>query len=243
MHIHTVLSPCADLEMSPDVILAEAIKQRIDIIAITDHNSTLQVATVKRMAEGMNISVFGGVEVNTKEEVHALAYFGNDDALNAFQTYIDQHLPVVENKPELFGDQVVVNEKNEIVYEEKRLLINALNVGLDQVEKKVHALGGIFIPAHVGRKANGIVSQLGMIPDDLSCDALEVTSTNNMRNLKLRFGRNNDVVWVSNSDAHYPGQIGRGTTDFMLESPDFEEFRMALQERRGRHVVNLRMKA
>ena len=40
LHIHTVLSPCGDLEMSPKIIVEAAGKQGLDIIGITDHNST-----------------------------------------------------------------------------------------------------------------------------------------------------------------------------------------------------------
>ena len=40
LHIHTLLSPCGDLDMTPDEIVRLAKKCGLDIIGITDHNST-----------------------------------------------------------------------------------------------------------------------------------------------------------------------------------------------------------
>ena len=40
LHIHTVLSPCGDLEMSPTAIVDRALSRGLDMIAISDHNTT-----------------------------------------------------------------------------------------------------------------------------------------------------------------------------------------------------------
>ena len=45
MHIHSVLSPCGDIEMSPSAIVAQAKAKGLDIIGLTDHNSTLNGST------------------------------------------------------------------------------------------------------------------------------------------------------------------------------------------------------
>lgn len=41
LHIHSVLSPCGSLDMSPKNIVQSALDKELEIIAITDHNSTL----------------------------------------------------------------------------------------------------------------------------------------------------------------------------------------------------------
>ena len=39
LHIHSTLSPCASLEMSPAAIVRRARELALDVIAVTDHNS------------------------------------------------------------------------------------------------------------------------------------------------------------------------------------------------------------
>ncbi|HNH06460.1 MAG TPA: PHP domain-containing protein, partial [Anaerolineales bacterium] len=70
LHVHTVLSPCAEVEMIPPLIVQEALERQIDIIAITDHNASANVAAVQKAAHGTTLHVFGGMEVQTREDVH-----------------------------------------------------------------------------------------------------------------------------------------------------------------------------
>jgi len=237
LHIHTVLSPCGSLEMSPLNIIELALKAKLDIIAITDHNSTKQVRVVKQMAEKHGVFVIGGVEVNTAEEVHCLALFETDELLAEFQDYLDQHLPPVNNDPEKFGYQLVVDEFENVVEEEERLLIIALDAGIHDVELKVHSLGGLFIPAHIDRPFNGIVSQLGFVPADIKVDAFGLT-----RRAKLFDWENNpklpsNSVFLRDSDAHRPEEIGQQISIFEMEEISFSEIRKALKSEDGRKVI------
>lgn len=120
LHIHTVLSPCGDLEMSPLSILEAARKQKLDIIGITDHNSTRQSKIIRDAAKAFGIFVLTGAEVTTQEEAHCLAFFADDARLDVFQKYLDKHLPDFPNNPEKFGYQVVVDTQDRILYEEKK---------------------------------------------------------------------------------------------------------------------------
>jgi PHP family Zn ribbon phosphoesterase len=216
LHIHTLLSPCADLEMTPHNIVKKAIEEGLTIIGITDHNTTRQVALVKQLAERQGLFVMQGVEVNTKEEVHCLAFFPSEVELSQFQDYLDKYLPNIPNKPELFGDQVVINEEEEIIFEESRLLFSALKQSIEQVEQEVHRLGGIFIPAHVNKRQYGVFSQLGFIPEQLKCDALEIFHKNEMPK-----SMPDNVTLLSNSDAHFLADIGVHSNDLELEELSF----------------------
>jgi len=122
LHVHTCLSPCGDLDMSPRNIIQAAIQKGLDMIAITDHNSTRNVKTCLEIAEKENIFVIPGCEINTQEEVHCLAYFPDLEAISEFQKYLDRKLPEIENDPDLFGYQVAVDEDDGIIFEEKRSL-------------------------------------------------------------------------------------------------------------------------
>ena len=151
LHIHTVLSPCGDLEMSPENILHFAQIQGLNMIGITDHNSTRQAPIIRDYGKTKGIFVLTGAEICSKEEVHALTFFETDEQLTIFQHYLDVHLPDIPNDPEKFGFQVVVDPEEQIIYEEPKLLISALNQSLEEIAHKVRQLDGIFIPAHIDK--------------------------------------------------------------------------------------------
>jgi PHP family Zn ribbon phosphoesterase len=227
LHIHTVLSPCGDLRMSPASIVAEAVKKGIEIIGITDHNTTRHCRLVSRLAASEGIFTMMGAEVTTKEEVHCLAFFENSDTLEKFQEYLDDNLPEIMNVPEIFGDQVEVDADEKIIYTEKRLLTNALSISLEELEEFIHSNNGLFIPAHVNRPKNSIYSQLGFLPDKLNADALEVTR-NNAGEFLAAHPEVKAFTLIKSSDAHFPESIGTSVTSFRIEKPCFEEVRMAL---------------
>jgi PHP family Zn ribbon phosphoesterase len=236
LHTHTVLSPCGDLEMSPVNIVRIAKERGIDILGITDHNSTLHAVLIKQLAEREGILVMMGAEVTTKEEVHCLCFFETEQFLSEFQIYLDQHLPKISNDTKYFGYQVVVNEKEEIVEEIEHLLISGLNQGIDEIEEKVHSLNGLFIPAHINKSINSIISQLGFLPPDLKVDALEIS----MHTTKEEFLSKNKYLkaypFIQSSDAHYIDNIGNVCTNFLMEELSFAEVRKALKGEGGRRV-------
>lgn len=237
LHIHTVLSPCGSLEMSPENIIEFALKAKLDIIAITDHNSTKQVSVVKKMAEKKGIFVIGGAEVNTIEEVHCLALFETGEQLAEFQEYLDKHLPPVKNDPKKFGYQIVIDEFENIVEEEDRLLIIALDAGIIDVEQKVHSLEGLFIPAHIDRPYNGIISQLGFVPKDLKADAFGLTRRSHIFDWENNSKLPENPVFIRNSDAHRPEDIGIQITIFEMKEISFSEIKKALKGEDGRKVI------
>lgn len=236
LHIHTLLSPCGDLEMSPAIIVAKAKEKQLDIIGITDHNSTKHCRLTRKLAEIEGITVLCGAEVNTKEEVHCLAFFETDDKLELFQEFLDKQLPPVKNDVHRFGYQVVIDEQENIIEEVEKLLLTGLHAGIDKVEKVVHELGGIFIPAHVDRPYCSILSQLGFIPPDLKADALEISRHTNPEDFDSQQGLNQRFTFLKSSDAHYINDIGRAYSEMWLAAPAFSEIMMALANENGRYV-------
>lgn len=236
MHIHSVLSPCGDLEMSPVKLVETAAAKGLDIIGITDHNTTLHCRLVKELGEEQGIFVLTGVEVNTKEEIHCLAFFEKDQDLSDFQQYMDKYLGYFKNDPNKFGYQVQVNRKEEIIYEEERSLFASLDRSIEEIELKVHELNGIFIPAHIDRPCNSIYSQLGFLPDGLKADALEISWATDPENFIRKHPEVSRFPLVRSSDAHFPADIGRVTTIFSLQNRSFAEIKMALEKKAGREV-------
>jgi PHP family Zn ribbon phosphoesterase len=238
LHIHSLLSPCGSLEMSPINIVQAALNAQLDIIAITDHNSTKQAPLIKKMGAEKGLFVVCGAEINSKEEVHCLTLFETAEQLIEFQQFIDRHLLPIKNKPKLFGDQVVVDEEEMIVEEVKYLLISALDATLLEIEQNVHRLGGLVIPAHVDRPFNGLFSQLGFLPEDLHVDAFELSKNANIREWQLNGKIPEGKAIIRNSDAHFPEQIGQGRTIFEMEEASFKEIARALRGEQGRNVKN-----
>ena len=74
LHIHSVLSPCGDLNMSPVNIIDEALKKGLHLIAITDHNSTRHCELSISLGEEKGLFVIPGCEITSKEEVHCLVF-------------------------------------------------------------------------------------------------------------------------------------------------------------------------
>ncbi len=211
--------------MTPKAIVQHAEAVGIDVLGITDHNSTRQVALVKELAERKGIFVLQGVEVTSKEEVHCLCFFPSAQALHVFQDYIDRHLPHIPNRPGLFGDQVQINENEEIVYEEKRLLLSAINQSIEKIEQCVHSLGGLFIPAHINRQRYGLCTQLGFVPASIKVDALEIYP-----NMPLPEDLPQGVHLLQNSDAHRLSQIGQRSNLIAIESVSFESIKHFLKD-------------
>lgn len=237
LHIHTVLSPCGDLEMSPARIVSLASKRGLDIIGITDHNSTKQCELVWKLGKRLGLTVIPGCEMTTREEVHCLGFFENFDALNEFQDFLDLHLTIIPNKPSLFGYQAVVDEFDYILEEQANYLGASLDVSVEEVEQKVHELSGIFIPAHIDRPRNSLYSQLGFFPPELKVEALQISKLADEKAVREKFSINPEITLVKFSDSHYPEDLGLSFTIFEMEEPTFHELRMALKGEAGRKVI------
>ena len=237
LHIHSVLSPCGSLDMSPVNIIENAAIKGLDIIGITDHNSTKHCDLIREIGAEKGIMVLTGAEVNSKEEIHCLAFFEKKAELSVFQDYLDQWMVCIKNDPDKFGDQVVVNCKEEIVYIEERSLFASLNQSVDEIEKKVHELNGLFIPAHVDRSRNSIYSQIGFFPEGLHADAIEVSKASNSFQFLETHNELKGFTVLRSSDAHFPEDIAKVYSTFRLREKSFDEIRLALRKYAGREVI------
>ena len=236
LHIHTVLSPCADLEMTPANIVDKAKKSGLQIIGITDHNSTKNAFLVKRLAEKEGIYVLTGAEVTTKEEVHCLAFFEFEYGLNQFQQFLDEQITIIPNPDGHFGYQPVVDENAQILELIPNYLAAALKSGINEVQQKVESLDGIFIPAHVDRPVNGLFSQLGFVPPELKFHALGISGLSSEKDVRKHYVLDAGIALIRNSDAHYLQQIGEIYTRFWMEEINYSEIKMALNQQNNRFI-------
>jgi len=131
---------------------------------------------------------------------------------------------------------LIVDRDENIVDQIDWLLINATNITIDDLEKKVHELDGLFIPAHIDRSTYSLISQLGIVPLDLNVDAYEVSKYSNPQSIINSFPYTKNNTFISDSDAHYTRDIGSISTVFHIKNRTFEEIRKALHKIDGRDV-------
>ena len=235
LHIHTCLSPCTELDMSPKGILFSAQKKEIDIIGICDHNSSENSLAVIDAAKKMNIYVIPGMEVTSQEEVHVVALFDGRESALKLQECVYENLPG-ENDEEAFGLQVVMNEKEEVQGLNNKLLIGATTIPLEEIIRIIHSFDGIAIASHIDRESFSIMGQLGFIPEDLELDALEISPHITFEEAKKRYPYNYPIT--CSSDAHYPDDIGKSFTSFLLKDGTVAEIRKALKNEDGRKLIH-----
>jgi PHP family Zn ribbon phosphoesterase len=237
LHIHSVLSPCGDLEMSPGRIVEKAVQKGLDIIAVTDHNHTGHAKLLRKIGENSGIWVVYGVELTTREEVHCLTFFDTDDQLEWFQEKLDETLPRIPNNKDLFGIQVIVDSNEHIVSEVNHSLYPGLNLGISEAAALVHELGGYFIPAHINRSTNGLYAQLGFLPKDLEIDAAEIARNSDREQLLREHPELAFYQLFKSSDAHYVEDIGRCTCLLHMMEQSFEELGLAFHGLEGRKMT------
>jgi PHP family Zn ribbon phosphoesterase len=237
LHIHTLLSPCGDLDMTPSEIVRLAKERGLNIIGITDHNTTKHCKLAREYGQQAEIYVLTGVEVTTKEEAHCLAFFNSDEYLDDFECYLQKNLSDIPNDTDKFGYQVQIDREQNIIYEEPKFLPSAILKTVEEIAAKVHSLNGLFIPAHIDRPKFSIPSQLGFIPFDLDVDAVEISHNTTKDDYLTKNKYLKQKTFIQSSDAHYPDQIGSTYCYFDIENLSFEEIKLALHQKDGRSVI------
>jgi PHP family Zn ribbon phosphoesterase len=234
LHVHTVLSPCAEVEMIPPLIIQRALEYEIDIIAITDHNASANVGAVQKAAAGTSLTVLPGMEVQSHEDVHLLTLFETLDALENWQTQVDRSLPDLPNNASFFGEQFVVDEIGEFIRREPRLLLTSTQFSIEEIFERVKSLGGLVIPAHVERISYGLFPSLGLVSEDWHLLALEISRHVTPEKVAATFPAIRKYPLIQSGDVHRLDEF-LGTTIFTLNAPTLMEIRMAfnnLDERR-----------
>ena len=235
LHVHTVLSPCADIEMIPPLIVEEAIRRKINLIAITDHNSSANIQSVQQAALGTDLVVLAGMELQTREEVHVLCLFDSHEQVNEWQQMIDKCLPPIENRPDYFGEQFVVDATGDFIRREPRLLITSSSLTFDDACQKVHNLGGLFIPAHIDRPAFGLLANLGMVPTEVQVNALELSRHVQIDQILSKYPQVASYTLIQDGDVHRLVEF-MGVNEFQLKAPTLAEIQLAFQKSNGRSM-------
>jgi len=220
LHIHSCLSPCGDELMTPNNIVNMAYIKGLDMIAVADHNTARHLPTIEKVAKAVGVGLLPAMEITTMEEVHLLAYFRTVEKAVEFSDIIYPHLPPIKNKPAIFGEQLELDEDDEPVRSEEKLLISALDLSIDELTAMILEHGGLAVPAHINRGNNGLLQALGFVPPGCDFSALEVTIGMPLPHK----GIPKKLVQLHSSDAHYLENMFERVEFLEMDSPTPEAF-------------------
>jgi PHP family Zn ribbon phosphoesterase len=239
LHNHSCLSPCGSLDLSPRYLLEIGAAKGIKVMALTDHNSSLNCPAFSKLASRYGIIPIFGMEATTNEEIHVLCLFTNLEASMSFNDYAYSILTPFLNIPEKTGDQVYVDEEDNIEGEVEYYLVNPIDLSIDNIGAKVAEYGGIVIPAHVDRYAFSMTSQLGVLVEGpwAALECVRIPPAINEKPLDTM-----GYPLTTSSDAHYPEHVGRRPFELDVTAEELqpggsgteanlEVFRQALQKR------------
>ena len=230
LHIHSCLSPCAALEMSPSQIVERAVAARMDGIALTDHQSAKNCPAIAECARRAGIGCLFGMEVQTAEEVHTLALFDTVEQALAFTEWVNEAMPKRVTDPETFGDQPVVTWDDDIVELEWRILAMGCRRTIPEAAEKIHELGGLYIAAHIDRPNYSVLSGLGTIPENCF-DAVEFSRT---ADETLWLPKAEGYAITRSSDAHNLEDVARVWSEAELEEFSVAALKQAFAARATR---------
>lgn len=217
LHIHTCLSPCGENEMTPCSIAMYADMVGLDIIAISDHNSSGNVESVVRTAKnnGSNLLVVPGLELTTAEDIHILLLFPSTQAANAASEEVRTRQMKVKNKPHIFGDQLYMDENDEELGTEEKLLIVATSISSEEASSFAKKFGGVAIPAHIDKQSNSMLAILGAVDDSSGFCTVEMTERAEQKLLDEYKKRGYNII--SDSDSHMLGVMNEKSDKNAIE--------------------------
>jgi len=237
LHIHTVLSPCAAVEMIPPLIIQTAEEKGINLIAITDHNAIGNVKAVMQAAIDSPVHVLPGIELQTREEIHSICLFDRYENLAAFFSEIQDSFPKTPNNPDFFGEQFLVDATGEFIRREKRLLSTSSNLTLKDSWELVGKHQGLLIPAHVNRKLFGLFPVLGFAPQDIDVIIMEISRHLPPTQAIAQFPQLCKYKIIQSGDAHQLDEI-IGCNQFTIKDYSLKEIIFALKGMKGRKYQN-----
>lgn len=201
LHIHSCLSPCGDDDNTPNNIAGMASLCGLNIVALTDHNSTANCPAFFEAARRYGIIPIAGMELTTSEDIHVVCLFETLENAMTFGERVKNLSIPIENRPDIFGSQQILDGQDNIIGEEKNLLINATLISIEEVPSMVTQLGGICYPAHIDRQSNGIISVLGTFPATPHFNCVELHDSDKADEYIQEYGLQDKKIIVS-SDAH-----------------------------------------
>lgn len=226
LHMHSCLSPCGDNDMTPNNMAGMAALKGLQIAALTDHNSSRNCPAFLRACKANGIVGVPGMELTTSEDIHMLCLFETLDAALAFNDEVDKKRIRIVNKPEIFGEQLVMDENDGIVGREEHLLINATTLSLEEATDAARSFGAFITPAHVDKQANGILAILGDFPAFPVFPTVEFNKAETIETCKKTYPNLANCFAITDSDAHYLWDISEAEHAITLDDEPYSSDRI-----------------
>ncbi len=221
LHVHSCLSPCADDDMTPNNIAGMAALKGLQILALTDHNSCKNCPAFFEACRRQGIIPIAGMELSTAEDIHLVCLFESLEQAMTFDKVIETHRMQIPNRPEIFGNQLILDGEDELLGTEEMLLIAATDLPIADAIDLARAYGAHVHPAHIDREANGIVAVLGGIPEEYSFSSFELREAEMLEEMLTRFPRIRREAVLVSSDAHRLWEINEAENSISLEDEPY----------------------
>lgn len=203
LHVHSCLSPCGDAEMTPNNIAGLAMLNGVKVVALTDHNTSKNCPAFFEACRRYGVIPIAGMELTTAEDIHMVCLFPTlEDAMD-FDTFIESHRMKIANRPEIFGEQLILNGDDEVVGREEGLLIAATDLDITTAARIVRERGGAAYPAHIDKQANSMIETLGDFPSEPGFAAAELRDISKLHAMRKKYPILEGLIAVADSDAHF----------------------------------------
>ncbi len=217
LHVHSCLSPCGDDDNTPNNIAGMAFISGINILALTDHNTCKNCPSFFEAAGRYGIIPVAGMELTTSEDIHVVCLFEHLSDAMRFDEAINEKRILIKNRKDIFGEQLILDEEDNVIGEEEYLLTNATSISIEDVPELVSSFGGICYPAHIDRESNGIIAVLGTLPETPRFRCVELHDKDRFAEYESKYNLKDKTI-IFSSDAHYLDGISDGTNYFDLEA-------------------------
>jgi len=235
LHVHSCLSPCADGDMNPLLVMDKAQQLGINLIALADHHHSGNVPSFLARGQKLGIWVMPAMEVETAERVHLVCLFDYLTQLEQWQSQVLGALPPGDNPGEIFGPQLLVNQEGQVTGEVKQLLLNPLKFSVSEVVERVKDLGGLVIPAHLDRPGHSLVFRMGLEAARLF-PAVEISNRMEPAIAREIYGLDPSQAVLVSSDAHFLADLTSPRITLNIAEVTIKELKHAFRGREGRWV-------
>lgn len=221
LHIHSVLSPCADCLMTPNNILNMAMLKGLDIISITDHNSLKQLPVLFELAKSYDFLLIPGVEVTLITKEHLLIYFKTLEDAMRFDQVLDQYRPFIKNN---YGLASTTDMEDFVTETYPFISSEPMNLDYQGLLNLLKPYEYRIVLAHIDRPHSNIIERL----DHYQMNGIELTSCDELK--ITHYGLSRYFIFY-NSDAHDLLQISEAKkhNTIELESLSIDAFFRYLQ--------------
>ncbi|MFU2401704.1 MAG: PHP-associated domain-containing protein, partial [Clostridiales bacterium] len=150
------------------------------------------------------------------EEVHVVCLFPDVDSALAFSSYVAERLPKIKNRLDIFGEQLIMDDRDGILGREENLLSTASFISIGEVFPLVSGFGGVCYPAHVDRPSFSVVANLGSFDESWGFANAEMSAFAQADRLVEEHPLLRKMRLLRASDAHCLENVGSASTELEL---------------------------